>query len=195
MEKGSWGGKGKGNEEGCKYCVTRSSCHLAVSLSPALLRQNRFWMGIFLSFSHRFYRRGSHFHMLLPGGILASKNALFVDISHLCCCRRRASALITDALSLSHVLLYDTLQNREIYILTWLRNMLFQYVLIVYVNRMVAHNGEINTLRGNINFMHAREGVMKSKLYGDDLHKLYAFISCSSVGLWLFISHSLYATT
>uniref|UniRef100_A0A915C1J2 glutamate synthase (NADH) n=1 Tax=Parascaris univalens TaxID=6257 RepID=A0A915C1J2_PARUN len=43
-------------------------------------------------------------------------------------------------------------------------------------NRMVAHNGEINTLRGNINFMHAREGVMKSKLYGDDLHKLYPVV-------------------
>uniref|UniRef100_A0A914S7Y9 glutamate synthase (ferredoxin) n=1 Tax=Parascaris equorum TaxID=6256 RepID=A0A914S7Y9_PAREQ len=55
------------------------------------------------------------------------------------------------------------------------RNILFKNILTV--NRMVAHNGEINTLRGNINFMHAREGVMKSKLYGDDLHKLYAFIS------------------
>ncbi|VDM50687.1 unnamed protein product [Toxocara canis] len=43
-------------------------------------------------------------------------------------------------------------------------------------NRMVAHNGEINTLRGNINFMHAREGVMKSKLYGDDLQKLYPVV-------------------
>lgn len=37
---------------------------------------------------------------------------------------------------------------------------------------MVAHNGEINTLRGNINFMYAREGVMKSHFYGDNLHKL-----------------------
>lgn len=37
---------------------------------------------------------------------------------------------------------------------------------------MVAHNGEINTLRGNINFMNAREGVMTCELYGEDLQKL-----------------------
>lgn len=41
---------------------------------------------------------------------------------------------------------------------------------------MVAHNGEINTLRGNINFMHAREGVMHSKKFGEDLHKLYPIV-------------------
>uniref|UniRef100_A0A1I7X8Q7 glutamate synthase (ferredoxin) n=1 Tax=Heterorhabditis bacteriophora TaxID=37862 RepID=A0A1I7X8Q7_HETBA len=40
-------------------------------------------------------------------------------------------------------------------------------------NRMVAHNGEINTLRGNINLMRAREGVMSSSLYDEDLDKLY----------------------
>jgi len=39
--------------------------------------------------------------------------------------------------------------------------------------RIVAHNGEINTLRGNINFMHAREGVMHSSKFGEDLQKLY----------------------
>ncbi|KAE9555853.1 hypothetical protein FO519_000938 [Halicephalobus sp. NKZ332] len=43
-------------------------------------------------------------------------------------------------------------------------------------NRMVAHNGEINTLRGNINFMRAREGVMYSEKYGEDLHKLYPIV-------------------
>ncbi|TMS36384.1 hypothetical protein L596_003559 [Steinernema carpocapsae] len=43
-------------------------------------------------------------------------------------------------------------------------------------NRMLAHNGEINTLRGNINFMRAREGVMKSSKYGDDLPKLYPVV-------------------
>lgn len=32
--------------------------------------------------------------------------------------------------------------------------------------RVLAHNGEINTLRGNVNFMKAREGVMKSKTFG-----------------------------
>ncbi|KAJ1362991.1 hypothetical protein KIN20_022733 [Parelaphostrongylus tenuis] len=43
-------------------------------------------------------------------------------------------------------------------------------------NRIIAHNGEINTLRGNINSMRAREGVMSSKLYKDDLSKLYPVV-------------------
>uniref|UniRef100_A0A0N5A8L5 glutamate synthase (NADH) n=1 Tax=Syphacia muris TaxID=451379 RepID=A0A0N5A8L5_9BILA len=47
-------------------------------------------------------------------------------------------------------------------------------------NRMLAHNGEINTLRGNINFMHAREGVMKSEIFGDKLQKLYPVIEQGS---------------
>ncbi|MEQ1763766.1 MAG: glutamate synthase large subunit [Pyrinomonadaceae bacterium] len=38
--------------------------------------------------------------------------------------------------------------------------------------RYVAHNGEINTLRGNLNWMRAREGRMSSKLFGDDLQKV-----------------------
>jgi glutamate synthase (NADPH) large chain len=37
--------------------------------------------------------------------------------------------------------------------------------------RMVAHNGEINTLRGNVNWMHARESMFQSKIFGDDLKK------------------------
>uniref|UniRef100_A0AC35U6V7 Glutamine amidotransferase type-2 domain-containing protein n=1 Tax=Rhabditophanes sp. KR3021 TaxID=114890 RepID=A0AC35U6V7_9BILA len=43
-------------------------------------------------------------------------------------------------------------------------------------NRIMAHNGEINTLRGNKNFMHAREGVMKSDNFGNNLQKLYPVI-------------------
>ena len=39
--------------------------------------------------------------------------------------------------------------------------------------RMVAHNGEINTIKGNFNWMRAREGVMASPVLGDDLKKLY----------------------
>ena len=39
--------------------------------------------------------------------------------------------------------------------------------------RMVAHNGEINTVKGNFNWMRAREGVMASPVLGDDLKKLY----------------------
>ncbi|KAK9869813.1 hypothetical protein WA026_003542 [Henosepilachna vigintioctopunctata] len=42
--------------------------------------------------------------------------------------------------------------------------------------RMVAHNGEINTLRGNVNFMKAREGVMFNEHYGDKLKSLYPVV-------------------
>lgn len=39
--------------------------------------------------------------------------------------------------------------------------------------RMVAHNGEINTIKGNFNWMRAREGVMSSPVLGEDLKKVY----------------------
>lgn len=42
--------------------------------------------------------------------------------------------------------------------------------------RVIAHNGEINTLRGNVNFMTAREGVMKSEIFGSELKKLYPVV-------------------
>ncbi|XP_074640004.1 uncharacterized protein LOC141898094 isoform X2 [Tubulanus polymorphus] len=42
--------------------------------------------------------------------------------------------------------------------------------------RYLAHNGEINTLRGNVNLMKAREGIMKSDQYGDDLQKIFPVI-------------------
>jgi glutamate synthase (ferredoxin) len=38
--------------------------------------------------------------------------------------------------------------------------------------RYVAHNGEINTLRGNINWMRAREALCRSDAFGDDLKKV-----------------------
>jgi len=38
--------------------------------------------------------------------------------------------------------------------------------------RLIAHNGEINTLRGNINWMRARESQLESELFGDDLSKI-----------------------
>ncbi len=43
--------------------------------------------------------------------------------------------------------------------------------------RMVAHNGEINTLRGNINWMTAREGLLRSEVFGDDLQKILPVIT------------------
>jgi glutamate synthase (NADPH) large chain len=38
--------------------------------------------------------------------------------------------------------------------------------------RMIAHNGEVNTLRGNVNWTRARESQLASELFGDDLHKV-----------------------
>jgi glutamate synthase domain-containing protein 2/glutamate synthase domain-containing protein 1/glutamate synthase domain-containing protein 3 len=38
--------------------------------------------------------------------------------------------------------------------------------------RIIAHNGEINTLRGNVNWMKARESQLASELFGDDLQKV-----------------------
>ncbi|MCE7909280.1 MAG: glutamate synthase large subunit, partial [Candidatus Omnitrophica bacterium COP1] len=42
--------------------------------------------------------------------------------------------------------------------------------------RFLAHNGEINTLRGNINWMHARETLLDSPLFGEDLKKIFPAI-------------------
>src|SRR5882757_9722821 len=42
--------------------------------------------------------------------------------------------------------------------------------------RMIAHNGEINTLRGNSNWMRARESQLASELFGDDLQKVLPVI-------------------
>ncbi|MBK1977449.1 glutamate synthase subunit alpha [Achromobacter xylosoxidans] len=42
--------------------------------------------------------------------------------------------------------------------------------------RMIAHNGEINTVKGNFNWLRAREGMMQSAVLGDDLKKLYPIV-------------------
>ncbi|HYB41747.1 MAG TPA: glutamate synthase large subunit, partial [Candidatus Methylomirabilis sp.] len=42
--------------------------------------------------------------------------------------------------------------------------------------RYIAHNGEINTLRGNINWMHAREALCRSAVLGDDLEKIFPVV-------------------
>ncbi|MEP5937827.1 MAG: glutamate synthase large subunit [Erythrobacter sp.] len=42
--------------------------------------------------------------------------------------------------------------------------------------RLVAHNGEINTVRGNVNWMNARRRTMESKLLGPDLDKMWPVI-------------------
>jgi len=47
-------------------------------------------------------------------------------------------------------------------------------------NRFMSHNGEINTLRGNINWMRAREGVMQSDLFGDSLRRIFPVVEPDS---------------
>jgi glutamate synthase (NADPH/NADH) large chain len=42
--------------------------------------------------------------------------------------------------------------------------------------RMIAHNGEINTLRGNVNWIRARQGAISSPILGADLQKLWPLI-------------------
>lgn len=42
--------------------------------------------------------------------------------------------------------------------------------------RMIAHNGEINTMRGNVNWMAARRHSMASDILGDDLNKIWPLI-------------------
>ena len=42
--------------------------------------------------------------------------------------------------------------------------------------RYMCHNGEINTLRGNVSRMRAREELMKSDIFGDDIKKLFPII-------------------
>src|SRR5215467_15480926 len=42
--------------------------------------------------------------------------------------------------------------------------------------RFLSHNGEINTLRGNENWMHARQMMFESPLFGDDIKKLLPII-------------------
>ena len=43
--------------------------------------------------------------------------------------------------------------------------------------RYVCHNGEINTLKGNVNWMKARQGRLHSELFGKDMDKLFPIVS------------------
>ncbi len=45
--------------------------------------------------------------------------------------------------------------------------------------RYIAHNGEINTLRGNVNWMKARQALLESELFGDDIKKLLPIVNTS----------------
>src|ERR1700755_1819949 len=47
---------------------------------------------------------------------------------------------------------------------------------VAHPYRMIAHNGEINTLRGNVNWMRARESQLASELFGIDLQKVLPIV-------------------
>ncbi len=47
---------------------------------------------------------------------------------------------------------------------------------LAHPDRYTVHNGEINTLRGNVNWMRARQGRLQSDLFGKDLEKLYPIV-------------------
>ncbi|MCB1616798.1 MAG: glutamate synthase large subunit [Pseudomonadales bacterium] len=51
-------------------------------------------------------------------------------------------------------------------------------------NRFMSHNGEINTRQGNINWMKARQGVVQSTFFGNDIEKLFPIVEpdCSDSG-------------
>ena len=51
-------------------------------------------------------------------------------------------------------------------------------------NRFMSHNGEINTLRGNVNMMTARQGAAQSEVFGDQINKLFPIVEpdCSDSG-------------
>jgi glutamate synthase (ferredoxin) len=44
-------------------------------------------------------------------------------------------------------------------------------------NRYIIHNGEINTLRGNVNWMHARQAMLKSDLFGENIERIFPVIN------------------
>ncbi|HST32189.1 MAG TPA: glutamate synthase large subunit [Solirubrobacteraceae bacterium] len=46
--------------------------------------------------------------------------------------------------------------------------------------RVICHNGEINTVRGNVNWMRARESELRSELFGEDLPKILPVVSAGN---------------
>ena len=52
----------------------------------------------------------------------------------------------------------------------------FPSLRLAHPYRYIAHNGEINTLRGNVIWMHARQSVLSSPLFGADIKKLFPIV-------------------
>src|SRR5580765_692262 len=56
------------------------------------------------------------------------------------------------------------------------RTICYKGMLLAYPFRMICHNGEINTLRGNVNWIRARQGAIASPILGGDLAKIWPLI-------------------
>jgi glutamate synthase (NADPH/NADH) large chain len=76
---------------------------------------------------------------------------------------------------------YTDLQNKEVISALALVHQRFSTNTfpaweLAHPYRMIAHNGEINTVKGNVNWINARTGGIKSPVLGDDLEKLWPLI-------------------
>ena len=49
--------------------------------------------------------------------------------------------------------------------------------------RVICHNGEINTVMGNVNWMRARESELRSELFGEDLQKILPVVDARQLRL------------
>ena len=65
---------------------------------------------------------------------------------------------------------------RSAWCISAFRPTLFPSWKLAHPFRFIAHNGEINTVRGNVNWMNARRRTMQSELLGSDLDKMWPLI-------------------
>ncbi|HLF04930.1 MAG TPA: hypothetical protein VI855_06910 [Dehalococcoidia bacterium] len=94
-------------------------------------------------------------------------------------CSMSASTIVYKGLLMAHQMtgFYQDLADRELVSAFALVHSRFStntlgHWKLAHPYRYLAHNGEINTLRGNLNWMHAREAQFQSPLFGDDIRKL-----------------------
>ena len=94
-------------------------------------------------------------------------------------CSLSCNTIVYKGLLLAHQIsgFYLDLQNEELVSAFALVHSRFStntlgHWRLAHPYRYLAHNGEINTLRGNLNWMHAREAMFESPLYGEDMGKV-----------------------
>ena len=112
-------------------------------------------------------------HSMRDGGLSEEDSDYFYVCSLSC------NTLVYKGLLMAHQIsgFYLDLQNEEMVSAFALVHSRFStntlgHWRLAHPYRYLAHNGEINTLRGNLNWMHAREAVFESPLFGDDMAKI-----------------------